>query len=106
MNALLETTDLCKEYQLGKDSRVEVLKKVSLTIQAGEFLSVIKVAAKTERVVCMMDGRIVGEQHLGKFNGDAAGCRSWDSGYHHRRVLYQLKSPYALCLRTDVLCHP
>lgn len=40
MSAIIETTDLCKFYQMG-DMTVEVLKNVSVSIAKGEFVSIM-----------------------------------------------------------------
>ena len=41
MNTILEVKHLIKEYDVGKNSRQRVLHDVSMTIERGEFLSVM-----------------------------------------------------------------
>ncbi len=46
----------------------------------------VKVAAKTERVLFMMDGRIVAEKHMGKYSGNGSGENGEDIKAREERL--------------------
>ncbi|MEW9502817.1 ABC transporter ATP-binding protein [Jeotgalibacillus marinus] len=56
---------------LNSKSAVEIMELLAEINQTGTTILLVthdvKVAAKTERVIYMLDGKIIGEQHLGKY---------------------------------------